>query len=56
MLLENIQFFSLWMEKELNYTHRASDRKIFSMGALNAAKWVYDKKNLVYTTMLDMIS
>ena len=54
MWLENTQFFSLWMEGRIELTHKASDRKIFSIGALKAAKWIYKKKPGLYT-ILDMI-
>ena len=55
MWWENIQFSSSWMEKELNLHTKPMIEKFFSVGALKAAKWVYDKKPGLYT-MLDMIS
>ena len=51
---EHTVFFFMDGER-IELTHRASDRKIFSMGALNAAKWVYKKKPGLYS-MLDMIN
>ena len=51
---EHTVFFFMDGER-IELTHKADDRKIFSVGALKAAKWVYDKKPGLYT-MLDMIS
>ncbi len=54
MVGEHTVFFFMDGER-IELTHKADDRKIFSVGALKAAKWVYDKKPGLYT-MLDMIS
>ncbi|MBD22539.1 MAG: 4-hydroxy-tetrahydrodipicolinate reductase [Alphaproteobacteria bacterium] len=51
---EHTVFFFMDGER-IELTHKADDRKIFSVGALKAAKWVYKKKPGLYT-MLDMIS
>ena len=41
--------------ERIELSHRASDRKIFSNGALNAAKWLFNKKPGVYS-LLDMLN
>ena len=51
---EHTVFFFMDGER-IELTHKASDRKIFSIGALKAAKWLFKKKPGLYTT-LDMIS
>ena len=51
---EHTVFFFMDGER-IELTHKASDRKIFSVGALKAAKWLYKKKPGLYT-MLDMIN
>tara|TARA_Y100000991_G_C21957831_1_gene342959 strand:- start:1009 stop:1788 length:780 start_codon:yes stop_codon:yes gene_type:complete len=50
---EHTVFFFMDGER-IELTHKASDRKIFSIGALKAAKWIYKKKPGLYT-ILDMI-
>ena len=51
---EHTVFFFMDGER-IELTHKASDRKIFSIGALKAAKWLFKKKPGLYT-ILDMIS
>ena len=38
----------------IELTHTASDRKVFSEGALRAAKWIVKQKSGLYST-LDML-
>ena len=40
--------------ERIELTHKANDRKIFSNGALKAAKWLYGKKPGLYS-ILDMV-
>ena len=42
--------------ERIELTHRASDRKIFSMGALNAAKWVYKKTWFILNVRYDKLT
>lgn len=51
---EHTVFFFMDGER-IELSHRASDRKIFSNGALNAAKWLFNKKPGVYS-LLDMLN
>ena len=53
MVGEHTVFFFMDGER-IELTHKPSDRKIFSIGALKAAKWIYKKKPGLYT-ILDMI-
>ena len=50
---EHSVFFFMDGER-IELKHVASDRKIFSIGALEAARWLYKKKPGLYTT-LDMV-
>ncbi len=50
---EHSVFFFLDGER-LEFKHIASDRKVFSIGAIKAARWVFKKKPGLYTIM-DMI-
>ena len=50
---EHTVFFFMDGER-IELTHKASDRKIFSVGAIKAAKWIYKKKPGLYT-ILDML-
>ena len=52
-LSANILFTFLDGER-LELKHIASDRKVFSIGAIKAAKWLYNKKPGLYTIM-DMV-
>ena len=55
ILWESIQFFFSWMERErIELSHKATNREIFSNGALEASKWIFKKKPGLYT-ILDMI-
>ena len=40
--------------ERIELTHKASDRKIFSVGALKASKWLHKEKPGLYS-ILDMI-
>ena len=53
MIGEHCVYFFLDGER-IELKHIASSRKIFSIGALEAAKWLYKKKPGLYTTM-DMV-
>ena len=50
---EHTVFFFMDGER-IELTHKANDRKIFSNGALKAAKWLYGKKPDLYS-LLDMV-